>query len=293
MNHYPISEKKQKLIDERNISDIIVGDRVFVNPKALSSYVKSGKKPQLCTVISVDGDDYMVYDDDDHSLRRNAIPIKKSDIIERWLKEIGENPFNEKIYQSRPVAFSFDSILFTLDVLGDRRMGVDQFDINGIKIKEVNWNPFVYDKDGNKQYYQRPFVWSVEDSQLLIESIYLGIECGKILVRKRGWDELQRMVDSGETELYFNDLVDGKQRLNAVRGFMTGEFPDMYGNYFGDLSMRAQSKFVNHQLFTYMEMPENSSDEDVINQFLKINFAGVPQSKEHIEFVKGIQNKIK
>jgi hypothetical protein len=35
-------------------------------------------------------------------------------------------------------------------------------------------------------------------------------------------------------------------------------------------------------------MREDSLDKDVIYQFLKLNFAGVPQSKEHIGFVKNI-----
>lgn len=100
------------------------------------------------------------------------------------------------------------------------------------------------------------------------------------------------MQAKGETELSFNDIVDGKQRLNAARNFILGKYPDANGNYFADLSSYSQYKFTEHQLFTYAEMPEGTKDEDVLHQFLKLNFAGVPQSKEHIEFVKSLQSKL-
>ena len=61
-------------------------------------------------------------------------------------------------------------------------------------------------------------------------------------------------------------------------------------NYFGDLSNYSQHKFTSHHLFSYAELPDNSKDIDIINQFLKLNFCGIPQSKEHIEFVKSINS---
>ncbi len=99
------------------------------------------------------------------------------------------------------------------------------------------------------------------------------------------------MQAKGETDLSWNDIVDGKQRLNALVGFINNEFTDSYGNYYADLSNSSQHDVTNHQLFSYAEMPDNTKDEDVIKQFLKLNFTGVPQSREHIDFVKSLQNK--
>ena len=62
----------------------------------------------------------------------------------------------------------------------------------------------------------------------------------------------------------------------------------LQGNYFDDLSKNAKSKFSNHQLFSYSELPEGTTDEEVLRQFLRLNFAGVPQSREHINFVKDL-----
>ncbi len=69
---------------------------------------------------------------------------------------------------------------------------------------------------------------------------------------------------------------------------MNDEFMDVNSNYYSDLSSIAQNKLTDHQLLSYAEMGENTKDKDVINQFLRLNFTGVPQSIEHINFVKSL-----
>ncbi len=287
-----ITDKKQKLIDEKNNSPLTVGERIEVYERAVGSR-KDSTRSCTCAVVSLeDGITVMVGRLKDKNENTPLYKINKDDISSRELLFLGANPFEEVFESIRPIAFSLDSILFKLDVLNTKRTDKG-FDINGVIIKEAEWNPFVYDKDGKKQYYQRGLCWIISDKQLLIESIYQNIDCGKILVRKRGWEELRRMQKNGETDLAFNDIVDGKQRLNAIKCFMNDEFVDLQGNYYSDLSSVSQHKFENHQLFSYAEMPENTKDSDVIKQFLKLNFSGVPQSREHIEFVKSINDKLK
>ncbi len=289
-----ISDKKQKLIDEKNNSPLTVGERIEVYERAVGSR-KDSERSCTCTIASLeDGITVRVGAGREADKNRDSTlyKIKKDDISSRSLLLVGANPFEEIVDSIRPIAFSLDSILFKLDVLNTKRADKG-FDINGVVIKEAEWNPFVYDKDGKKQYYQRGLCWIVSDKQLLIESIYQNIDCGKILVRKRGLEELRRMQKNGETELSFNDIVDGKQRLNAIKCFMNDEFVDLQGNYYSDLSNMSQHKFENHQLFSYAEMPENTKDSDVIKQFLKLNFSGVPQSREHIDFIKSINDKLK
>jgi hypothetical protein len=164
--------------------------------------------------------------------------------------------------------------------------------VGEFEVKSCNWNPFVYKKDGEKQFFQRDFVWKLKDKQLLIESIYNGIDCGKIVTRKRGFGELFKMKDQGETEFYWRDIIDGKQRLNAIVEFFECKFKDLNGNFYSDLSYEAQNKFANNQLFSFAEMQEDSTDEYVLRQFLKMNVCGTPQSPKHIQFVKSLYEKI-
>lgn len=292
MRERPISEKKQKLISAKIESELVVGESISVYERAISTFKTDSDKTKTCTIESLDNGKIIVFEGSKRDKRpQTAVyEITKDDIHQRSLWDIGADPFEANTGDIRPINYSFDSILFTLDVLGNKRDEKDRYDIEGIQVMEANWNPFIY-KDGKKMYYQRQFVWEVSDKQLLIESIYQNIDCGKILVRNRGWEELRAMQKNGETELSWRDIVDGKQRLNAVKCFMQDEFTDLQGNYYSDLSFFAQHKLENHQLFSYAEMPENTKDADVIKQFLKLNHAGVPQSLQHIEFVKSLLNK--
>jgi len=275
-NLNPISSKKQQKLDEFNNAPYLVGDLVYI--------IENGKE-KLFKIHTIDGDNLMVFESG-YDYQPHA--VKKSDIVERLDMFVGEDPFpKEKLY-IKSINYSLESIISTLDLMNERR----PIEINGTPVMRANFNPFVYNKQGGKEYFQRPLVWSVKDKQMLIESIYQNIDCGKILVRERGWNEVEALQKKGETELSFKDVIDGKQRLHAIKSFIQLEFTDLNGNLFSDLSKSAQNRMLDHQLFSYSELPENSKDEDVLSQFLKLNFAGVPQSQEHIEFVKSLQNKI-
>lgn len=281
-----ISQKRQKLIDELNASEIQVEETVSV---VLSDTYK--KEAVSCTVLRKKGNT-LVVKRSDSSIYKDEYTISSYEVVGRATGYVGANPFDETDDRVRPVAFTFESILFNLDILGtkhDENARFEKVKMNGIPVDELNWNPFIY-KNGKKEYYQRDFVWSLKDKQLLIESIYQSIDCGKLLIRKRGWKELEQMAADGETELAFSDIVDGKQRLNAVKEFILGEFVDLDGNFYSDLSAYSQNKFTDHQLFSYSELPENSADSSIIRQFLKLNFTGVQQSVEHIKFVKSLSD---
>lgn len=152
----------------------------------------------------------------------------------------------------------------------------------------TNFDPIVIDANGEVQHYQRGFVWTLEQKQLLIESIYSGIEIGKFLFRRRSWDYLaKQMTDNGHGFNY--DSVDGKQRFHALLEFVQDKFPDLHGNFYSDLSEAAQSSFMNYNKLAIGEMDETTTDSDVVAAFLHLNFTGTPMSKEHIEHVQKIK----
>lgn len=278
-----ISEKKQKLIEEYCSKEFTVGESVYIKNKYISNVSRSPENTTLSKILKINGNHV-------HLNHENRI-IKDVDISKliKNTNSIGENPFNEKYTRVQFVAYQLESIIFNLDLSSERNR---EYEFNGIFANELNWNPFVYNKNNKKEYYQRDFVWTIEDNQLLIESIYNDIDCGKILVRKRSWKELEILRSNGETEIAFKDIIDGKQRLNAIRGFIMNEYPDLRGNYFSDLSVRAQQRFGDNQLLSYGELPENSEDKQIIAQFLKLNFTGIPQSTEHIKYVSDIYEKL-
>jgi len=73
--------------------------------------------------------------------------------------------------------------------------------------------------------FQRNFVWSQEQQIKLIESIFLGLPIGGIVVNQAS-DFYSNVSDL---------LLDGQQRLTSIHAFINDEFPVM-DNYFSDLS---------------------------------------------------------
>lgn len=287
MKYHTISEKKQAQIDAFIKEPFKVGNIITIPECELERY--SVARDKSCEIIKVDGDEITLTYEYGRGNPTKTFTRKhlKSVYKEVQSHNIGATPIDpdDRLRRVQATNFSLDSILFQIDAFEDRNR---YYTIEELPVAECNWNPFIYDKNGKKKYYQRGFVWSVKEKQLLIDSIYNNIDCGKIVIRKRGWQELEKMAKKGERELSFNDIVDGKQRLNAVISFMKDEFPDSLGNYYGDLSYMSQNMFLNHQLFSYSELPENTPDEDILKLFLRLNFAGIPQSQEHINYVKSL-----
>jgi hypothetical protein len=156
-------------------------------------------------------------------------------------------------------------------------------------MNEITFDPYVYDKNGAKCYYQREKVWTLEQKIDLIDSIYKELNIGSFLLRSRSYKECQTLIDKGETEVAFKDLVDGKQRFSAIYSFIKGEFADNYGYFWGDFSEKAKRRFLAFDRLSYGEIGENTPDQHVIWAFLNQNHAGTPVDKNHIKKVQQIQ----
>ena len=289
-----MAEKKEKLIKEFLSNNIKVGDKVIVKKKFLREYSNNPEGDETVTVKEV-------YD---HSIKVSNTGGYLNDVVledgqyQRSLFYVGANPFPNKCWRSEIRTVNFD-ISCMLGILGidclrhtPRKCDKKAYTYKGVDVPEVNDNPYIIDKDGNKQYYQRDYCWTLEQEQLFIESIYQSINCGMIVVRKRSFKYIESEIDKGNTEVAFWDIVDGKQRLHCLIRFIFDEFTDLHGNYFSDLSAMAKHQFEGSTVLTYGELEENATDEDVIATFLGVNFTGVPMSQEHIDFVKEIQKKL-
>lgn len=264
-----------------------VGDWVVVDRDAFKKYVDSN---QVGEIVSINADGTITIKDTYGKIQETV----EEKYVRKWTRKVGANPFAPRSWRAKLdiVATNLGSVLHCA---GYNREGSVRSDYkrNGIEVPELNWKPYVFDKEGNKQYYQRDFVWTLKDEQLLVESIYNFINCGMIIVRERSWDYIYKTCDNGDAEVAFKDIVDGKQRLHTIWRFVTDQFKDLHGNYFSDLSAEAQYEFRNSRSITLARLSEESTDDDVLSTFLKVNFAGVPMSQEHIDFVSNIYNKIR
>jgi len=196
--------------------------------------------------------------------------------------KIGVNNFVEKPWNSKMeiLNFSMESILYKIGYKRKERSSRMSF---GGYFQELNFNPTM-----NNIVYQRELCWTLEQNQRLIDSIYANINIGMIILKKNKFKDVEKKANNKEVA-YFYDVVDGKQRLNALLTFVNNEFPDSTGSYFKDFSDEAENKFLDFSAISYGELGENSTDLDVKSVFLGVNFTGIKMSQKHIDFVKNIK----
>ncbi len=278
-----VSKKKQKLIDAFEKTALKKDEYVSVKGKLVEA--NQPNRDYTCKIVSVGKTSIRVERTDIDYGR--LYTIKLADITRRDSRHIGEDPFIKERNQVVWVQFDLGSIVSTLDLLGEKQ---EKYNIGGIQPLELNWDPYVF-INGKKQRYQRPFVWTLEQKQSFISSMYNNVDCGKVIVRQRSYGDLVDLNKNGETELAFHDVVDGKQRLKVIQEFLSGTIKDEFGNFYGDLSERAQTKLLRQQSIGYGIMRDHVTDADVLRQFLKMNFSGIPQSPEHMKFVQSLYKK--
>ena len=110
--------------------------------------------------------------------------------------------------------------------------------------------------------YQRGLVWTPAQKCKLINSIIAGLQLPSIYFRE--------MPLSAQ---YVYEVVDGKQRLDALRGFLRDEWA-----YNGNVFSKSPKDF---QAFMYtITVPgvyvKGLSDEDTVELYERLNFGGVP-----------------
>lgn len=292
-----MAEKRDKMIEKRLSEGVKVGDMVIVEEGLLYKHCKDPKR-EVSVTVKKTMEDGSILVSNSENYREEAIINVGDYRLDTF--HIGANPFPEKSWRSdiRTINYDLSCILGKFGVHvwrkgAELRKDEPYMFYGNVKVGEVNFNPYVFDADGNKMYYQRGWCWTLEQKRLLIESIYQSINCGMIIVRERSTKWVEEQIGNGNNDVSFADIVDGKQRIGALVEFVLDGYTDLHGNYFSDLSEKAKVKFCNSMALTYAELGENATDDDVIAAFLGVNYTGVPMSKEHIDYVKGIQNKLK
>lgn len=133
--------------------------------------------------------------------------------------------------------------------------------------------------------YQRGNVWTLEQKQSLIDSIFHNVDIGKFCIIKRPWgpDGMKPLTP----KLY--EMLDGKQRLTAIVEFFTGRF-SYKGKYYNDLKPHDKQHFKYYSL-SYAET-DPLTDEQKYRYFLKLNTTGTPVDPAHMDKVRKMLEEI-
>jgi hypothetical protein len=157
--------------------------------------------------------------------------------------------------------------------------------IEGTKKGEIiiDWNVFLPSKGKN---LQRGFIWTLKQQQELILSVLKGITIAPITVIQYRDDrkQIQEKVTTYK-------IIDGKQRLSTLIRYVNNIFPITYRGFdifFTKLTIQAQREITQciRANIAYEYHDAMISDDDKIAWFEMINFAGTPQDKKHLDYLK-------
>lgn len=130
---------------------------------------------------------------------------------------------------------------------------------------------------------QRNFVWNLEQKRELIWSILIN----RNIPRMAMMNIIVRNDDNKLDDVY--QVIDGKQRLSTMIDFYNNKFTLLIDNneyLFKDLPQDYQNVIQGYHFAYYIAnepIDEPFTDQDKIDWFKLINFAGTPQDKEHFE----------
>lgn len=147
--------------------------------------------------------------------------------------------------------------------------------------QNIDWDVFLPTRGKN---LQRDFVWTIEQQRELIWSVFIG--------RHIPHCAIINIVDRDNPLKDILQIIDGKQRLSTLVKFFKNELsiiiddkeyflkdlPEDYQRYFNRFTFRYY--VVNEPFDTPM------TDQQKINWFKYINYAGTPQDIEHIKSIE-------
>lgn len=123
--------------------------------------------------------------------------------------------------------------------------------------------------------FQRGYVWTIEQKTAYIEYILNGGVSGRELYFNHpGW--LNGFGGSFE-------LVDGKQRINAICEFFDNKVPIFDGNYCQDIE---NPKWFIYEVFININ---NLSEKDVPDRYISMNNGGTIHTKDDLDIAKKIK----
>lgn len=128
---------------------------------------------------------------------------------------------------------------------------------------------------------QRDYVWTIYQKRELIWSVLMNRHIPRMAM-------INISVDKDDLKGKYQ-VIDGKQRLSAMIDFYKNKYTleiDGIEYYYKDLPTDYQ-KVISNYMFAYYIVNEDFgnefTDQDKINWFMYINFAGTPQDREHFD----------
>lgn len=151
---------------------------------------------------------------------------------------------------------------------------VDKYGMSRLdaSLSEVIFIGLKYDDEYIIPEYQRNLVWKLKQKQDLIMSVLIDNPIGDFVFK-------ETKSHLGATFHY--SVIDGQQRINALREFVMNQFPMEDGRFFSDLLYWDQRRIFERRVM-YYTVP-NTSLEVEIDIYLGRNKGGTAHTKKELE----------
>ncbi|WNN12268.1 hypothetical protein MA9V2_019 [Chryseobacterium phage MA9V-2] len=143
----------------------------------------------------------------------------------------------------------------------------------------------------NGKPLQREYVWTLEQKQSLILSMLKGIKLPQFHFAI--FKESDKAKNPYDRRLF--KVIDGKQRLSAIKEFVENKYAIFIGNetyYFSDFDSEMEYKIRTYTIdcsvyyeHKYVNEPKHNTyltDRELVEWFILVNWAGVQQEAEHM-----------
>ncbi len=121
--------------------------------------------------------------------------------------------------------------------------------------------------------WQRPEVWTVEQKRRFIEGVFLGLGCGYYVTNGQDW------VGNGDSAPMSGWLIDGQQRISAIRDFLSGDLVVFDDVRFTEMSVPEQRRF-GHTPFPCFELEYCAVENTLLDLYDRLNFGGTTHTAE-------------
>ena len=126
-------------------------------------------------------------------------------------------------------------------------------------------------------------MWTDDDRELLLETIFMGGEIGRFVLKNIDMDEWH------ENQNYLYEIIDGKQRLLTLAAFYEDRF--RYKGYlYSELSKKDKRTF-DETAIAIADL-RNLSKKDTLRVFLLLNRGGKVVSNAVLDHAKELLNEM-
>jgi len=133
--------------------------------------------------------------------------------------------------------------------------------------------------------YQRDLVWTLENKQNLIYAIMNGTPIGEFIFARE-------TVDKKTVFFHRWIVLDGQQRMNALKEFVQDVYPDKDGRFYSEYSYREMVYlFEDFDGFSAMYI-QDLSEKDQIEIYLSKNIGGVAHTELELQKAKELLAKM-